>query len=813
MTNRILLSGSACVVALITASPATAQTSAVDGQNQAAKPDARPANEISEIVVTARRRNEALIDVPLAITVLSAKNLDQLGIKSTTDLANYVPGLEFNQFTQGNARNDRGPNRTLSFRGLALGGTVSAGATMFLNGSAVINNEVPAGMDIGAVEILRGPQSVYFGRSTMTGAVSYRTKEIPDTFSSEVEVEVGQQHMRNVQASIAGPLVPDLLLGRLTVLTQDKDGYVTNDYNGGGGQKLGAQSRESVSTTFELTPTPALSFKSYINFLHDNDGPSATAFVQKPNCTLGVAVGAAPTQQVQPTFCGEIPGRENSTNYVSTAIPAQMRSVLFSSPIIRDAGFDTKIGYQRESKSGDLVANWAINDYLKFQSITGYHTQATTAAMDGISQPPNPAIPYTTFNYGFTYSTKLTDKSQEFRLSSDPARQLSWTAGTNYMAGDAWTSSIVARIIQPTGAYTPSPQPIGLQSTRTTGVFGGIYYKLMPTLTLSAEGRQQKDIRQTTSTSYDVSGNPIAKLADMSATFKSFSPRISADWEYANRQTLYTSYAKGTRPGGFNTGILAYQSNPVAYGQIRDLLGNDGITFKEEELKIFEIGAKGDLQGGKGYYDLNLYTGTLSNQQITLSAPIPALGFSVSATSNVGESKIHGAEFQGKYALTKELSVSGTYAWNHTERSKYLRTPASLTQFGTTDFSGKAFAAVPEFSGSLALTYSKPVKGNWKFYANVSEVYRGKMYTDDFNASWIKGRFQTDVFAGLEDKTYTLEAYVKNLLNDQNYIGGGVTPDFAFTAQGSQPAGMTPIAFFGAWAPPRQLGLRMRVKF
>ena len=803
--SRFRLTCIAGVAALFASSFATAQT----------PPSPQPEAQASEtVVVTARRRNEAIIDVPLAITVISSKSLEQLGITSTTDLANYVPGLEFNQFTQGNARNDRGPNRTLSFRGLALGGTVSAGASMYLNGAAVINNEVPSGMDIGAVEVLRGPQSVYFGRSTMTGAVAYRTKAIPNRFAGEAEVEGGQQHMRNIQASIAGPLVQDLLLGRLTVLTQDKDGYVSNDWNFGGGPKLGAQSREAVSTTLEFTPTPDLSLKSYISLLKDDDGPSATAFVQKPNCVLGVAVGAAPGQQAQPTFCGEIPGRGNSTNYVSMAIPLQTGSTLFSSPIIRDAGFRSKIGYQRDSRSADLVVSWSINDNLKLQSITGYHTQSTTAAMDGISQPPDPARPYTTFNYGFTFSTEQTDKSQELRLSSDPEKQLSWTVGATYLEAEALTSAIVARVIP--SAATPvqlSPQPIGLQGTKTSGIFGGAYYKVTPTLTVSAEGRQQTDTRRASSTSVDGSGNRLATVVDLSAEFKSFSPRLSANWEYAKRQTVYASYATGTRPGGFNTGILAFQSNPVAYSQIQSLLGNDGITFKEEKLKVAEVGLKGELQAGRAFYDLNFYTGTLLNQQITLSAPIPALGFSVSGTSNVGESKIHGVEFQGRYGLTRELSLNGTFAWNYAERSKYLRTPSSLTQFGTTDFSGKKFAAVPEHSGSMVLAYNAPFKESWSIFATVSEVFRGKMYTDDFNASWIKQRFQTDLRAGVENKAFTFEGYIKNLFNDQGYIGGGVSPDFAFTAQGTQPAGTTPIAFFGASAPPRQFGLRMRARF
>ena len=75
---------------------------------------------------------------------------------------------------------------------------------------------------------------------------------------------------------------------------------------------------------------------------------------------------------------------------------------------------------------------------------------------------------------------------------------------------------------------------------------------------------------------------------------------------------------------------------------------------------------------------------------------------------------------------------------------------------------------------------------------------------DNYNASYIKGRFQTDVRTGIENRTFTLEAYIKNLFNNQDYTGGGVSADFG---------GGTGNSFFGGWAPPRQFGVRLRAKF
>ena len=799
MAKRLALSCGVSMASGLVTHPAHAQAEAPSAAASASAPGAPSgaasapvaagnAQDLGNVIVSARRRNEALVDVPLAISVVTAKKIEQLDIRSTTDLANYTPGLEFNSFTPGNSRNDRGSGRALTFRGLLLSGTGGGGASVFLNGAAVLGNEVPASLDIGQVEVLRGPQSVYFGRSTMTGAVSYRTKPIPDHWTGEVDLEVGQRDTHNEAASVAGPLVPGLLAGRLTVLGENTGGYVRNNYDG---SELGKQSRRSISTTLELTPTDAISVKGYFNYFTDDDGPSATAFVPASldNCKLGTT---------QTTFCGEIPGRSNSINYVNTTIPANMSSLIFTSPLLAGSGFDKKIGQQRQAYNSDVAATWNLSDYLKLQSITGYHTNITMAALDGIAQPVQPTFPYSAYFY--TYTQKFSDFSQELRLSSDPDQRFSWTVGANYVKTSQKTQAIVGFQTQPANVFRPLPQSLGNQLGGTVGVFGGAYFKATPELTLSAEAREQRDNRRATA----LSGTTGASLSDLSDTFKSFSPRLSADYDVGGRRKVYVSYATGTRPGGFNTGIAAQANNPTALAQIQELIGNGAaISYKEEKLKVAELGFKGDFDGGKGFFDLNTYIGTLTNQQINIGALIPVLGYSVTGTTNAGESKIHGIEFQGDYNFPREFSLGTTFAWNYSKRTKFLNT-AGLAEFGTTDFSGKKFANVPEYSWSVVGTYTRPLVEKWNFYTTVAGVYRGKQYVDAFNASWIKGRFQTDLHVGAANDKYTVEGYVKNVFNDQNYTGGNTVPDYGTNSYN---------AFFGGWAPPREIGLRLRAAF
>jgi len=777
----------------------------------------------SDVIVTARKRDESIVDVPLAISVVSADKLQKLDIKSTVDLANYVPGLQFSDYTPGYARNDRGATRPLIFRGLNVGtgGSVSAAGGMFLDGAAVVGNEIPGSLDIGAVEVLRGPQSVYFGRSTMTGAVSYRTKAIPDHWTMEAEFTAAERSRVDAEVSIAGPIIDDVLKLRLTGLTENSGGYIRNTYDG---SMLGDRSRKSASATVEFTPASNLEFKAYANYFHDDDGPSATVFVPATldNCK---ASGAA-----QKTFCGEIPGFSNSINYFRNSIPASAVPVIFGSTLIKGQGFDDKMGLQRNAFNSHFIGNWQINSYLKLQSITGYHTNTTLQAADGTAQPVTTGdsanFPYSQYVYSITNKSK--DFSQELRLSSDEHKMFSWTLGTNYVNASNATNALLAFYNNPasgTPVFTPSYQNIGTEYAKTYGFFGGGYLKLLnEKLTLSAEGRYQIDKRRSVQQTASPTGstilvNGVAKsfnyldpLLDARATFDSFNPRFSVAYDLGGHRSVYASYSTGTRPGGFNTNLYSYllRGNAALTADLNKYLPGTPLAYKEEKLKIGELGVKGNFAGGKGYFDLNGYYGTLNNQQIGFGALIPTLGFSVVAIDNIGQTRVYGLEWQGNYNFTHDLSLSTTFSWNHTDRNKFLFT-SGLAQYGTTNLNGVQMANTPQFSGSAVGSYSHPVTDTWNGFATVAYVYRGKQFVDAGNLAFIKGRSQVDFRMGASSDGLTVELFMTNVLNDRNYVGGSVAPDYGSGTSLASNASYG-NAFFGAVAEPRTVGVRVHVK-
>ncbi|MBL8645425.1 MAG: TonB-dependent receptor plug domain-containing protein, partial [Rhodospirillaceae bacterium] len=133
---------------------------------------------LEEITVTARKVEENLMTVPVAVTAFSEKDIEAINIKQLTDVMLMTPSFNFVNQQGGSGRNDRGAN-ALVFRGLFLASNVglSAGGQMFIDGAPIIGAHQPSIVDVARIEVLKGPQSAYFGRSTFVGAINFIMRE------------------------------------------------------------------------------------------------------------------------------------------------------------------------------------------------------------------------------------------------------------------------------------------------------------------------------------------------------------------------------------------------------------------------------------------------------------------------------------------------------------------------------------------------------------------------------------------------------------------------------------------------------------
>ncbi|MDP2324804.1 MAG: TonB-dependent receptor plug domain-containing protein, partial [Gammaproteobacteria bacterium] len=264
------------------------------------------AEGIQEVVVTTRRREEKLKEVPLSITAFNADMIEAAGITSLTDVAEMTPGLSFF-----NPLGEQLPVPVI--RGIVpqdIFGTNAAAVFVdgvYVAGRAGLNFSQ---LDIERIEVVKGPQSAMYGRNAFSGAINYVTKKPTSDFESKTSVEAGNRGKQLVQASVSGPVLGDTLFGRVAGLYDEWDGSYDNSIQGGGGDDIGGYSYRSFQGALRWVPAETLEVNS--SLYYSNDGIDESAVAGLPaNCEDQVETTVAhrdnePYTRFQ-NVCGEVP--------------------------------------------------------------------------------------------------------------------------------------------------------------------------------------------------------------------------------------------------------------------------------------------------------------------------------------------------------------------------------------------------------------------------------------------------------------------------------------------------------------------------
>jgi iron complex outermembrane recepter protein len=538
---------------------AAAGTVAMTGRVALAQ-DSEGALRLEEVTVTARKVEENLMTVPLAITALSAKDLEATNVKQLTDIAQITPSFYFvNQTGGGSGRADRSFN-SLTFRGLFLNQNqgISAGGLLFVDGAPVIGAQPPAVVDVERVEVLKGPQSAYFGRSTFVGAINFVTRDpSTDEFKGRVSAEYSRWDSYDAALNLEGPLA-ETLAARLTLRSFERGGFYDN-VGGSGAGELGKQGTDSISTSLVWQPTDSLKIKTYLNFFRDDDGPpahgaikpaefngrvapdgSCVPFSQAPAGTaaLGQAAGSRASFGY---WCGELPGADGVVPVALSGdydvSPTAINSALFSpNPLwpVFDPGFKDEAGLRRDAYQGDIRIDWEFGGGYSLSSLSAYHSDKMQSVIDlnfrdgrALASPfftPATAatrVPWLAFP--LVVQTKQRDWSQELRLTSPQENRFRWVLGANYF--DAYSPGGPVYGLAPIGPLFASA--VTQQTVETPAVFGAAYFDVTDTVTISAEARKQRD-EITQKPIIGGAGTPVTGTAAtiLNAKFDSFSPRL-----------------------------------------------------------------------------------------------------------------------------------------------------------------------------------------------------------------------------------------------------------------------------------------------
>ena len=734
---------------------------------------------------------------------MSSEAIEATRVVDISQLSSFTPGLTTAPQV------DRSSNR-LVFRGLS-----TSFGQMFLDGAPYTGTNSPDLGDVQRVEVLGGPQSVYFGRSTFAGALNFVIRKPGNEFSARAKAGISTYGGSELQVSAEGPAIPDVLGVRVSARNYQFGGQYKSFYSGA---KLGKRSTNSASIDVATITASPLQLSGYYSYSRDDDGPpeAASLRVVGPgpilNCNLGGTGG--------PYYCGALPKlsdldpRQIGNNTV--LYPEVTKYVINNStnfPLLSNGPDIHGFGLVRVTNHVHGKADYTLDSGWQFSALAAYTKTRTSTLTSAIGVDTSTtvnvyapttdaartaacAVPGNQICFRPQFVTlairgvaPLNDYSVEGRVSSPQEARIRGTAGASYFTT---YGPVPGGVVLTNIAFSTSIGGGGIDSkTQTPAVFGGLYFDVTDKLTLSAEGRYQWD---------KISRQPVYPTVGtkLEGTFTSFSPRLTADYNISPTAMVYANFARGYRPGGFNAALTTLTPSQLA--EVAQLGSN--LAFAQERLDSFEIGHKATWMDRRLRTTVALYYTKWTNGQVSNSAFYTTAtggGASVSVVSNIGRVDLKGVEFTGDFAATRNLTVSATVDYNDSDIKSYIYTPNGTQIRGTTNVTGNKLDQVSKVRTTLSPVYKFDLAGDWTGTARLDYQYHSKYYVDPTNVAWVGGRSLVNArFTVGRSNGLTFEAYVNNLFNDDTLIQAAKSQDAVIAPNPAVPC----APCFTAAAPP-----------
>ena len=632
--------------ALASVSPLALMTPAAFGQEAAAS-----SGESRDIItVTARRREESLREVPVAVSALSADRLEQTGAVDITALQAQTPNAT--------VQVARGSNSTLiSFiRGVGQQDPLwgfEPGVGLYVDDIYVAR---PQGavldiFDIERIEVLRGPQGTLYGRNTIGGAIKYVTRRLGTEPRAEGRLSVGSYNQIDAVGTVALPLSDQFAIGG-SLARYTRDGFGTN-------LTTGAEHYNKDVTAFrlsaEFTPNDNLFFRLAYDQVNDDSNPRHGH---------RLVAGAAPGSEVLPNV------------------------------------YDTRAGLgddnSVETEGLSFTGEWRVNDVITLRSITARREGYTDTVID-FDNAPGPILDIPAFYADEQFT-------QEFQLLFDTGR-MQGVAGFYYLDGTA--EGAFDTVLGAAGIAIGTG---GSVETTSYAVFADVNFDLTERLRLSVGARYTQDEKTGTVFRANYLGagrtpltggaaaTPLLVRTDYTNTrdYSQFTPRISLSYDLNEDLTGYVSFSQGFKSGGFDMRGDAIFTPDTVNG------------YDPETVDSYEIGLKGSAFGGLMNFSSAIFYSEYSDQQVTTQVPAP--GGIASFVDNVGSSTIYGAEFEATVFLADNLTAFVSLGYLEASFDEFIRFNIGTGQFeNISDL--VVFQNAPRWSGYLGATWTNPVFG------------------------------------------------------------------------------------------------------
>lgn len=798
------------------ATPSAMAQQAADGSNQPA--------ELMEIIVTARKREESLLKTPVTLSAITTEDIEKRGIVSVADIAANTPGLNLNNNSTGRA--DRSFQQ-LVLRGFTPSTVLATTTSMFIDGVPVSSpSAFTAISNPERVEVLKGPQSAYFGRNTFAGAVNVVNKEPGDEWAGSVTGMIGTRENYQVKGEIEGPILGEALTFRASYDKFSKEGSWKNAYDGG---TLGDQSSTTKSLLLVAKPSEKLTLKAFGMFSKDDDGPAANTRISA--ITIRDAAGNVVVQGQSnctlngknPYICGVAPSLANpvSANTLSDSFITNFLANPAGRLIDPDDGVQD-FGLIRRNRHLHLTGDYEVNDEFTLSFLTGYNHEewSQISDLDGfdstsLANPFGGTGSRSYFDFPYLVERKQADYSAEGRVSYDngPFRGV---LGVSYL--NAWDQTGLGGGNGALGTTVFSGVG-GKNRSRNMGAFFGSTYDVTPELSVSLEGRYQIDTLfayapptglTTTSSAFIPAGTYEGGSVVVKKTFHNFLPRAIVNYQIKPDLMAYGSVARGANPGAFNAGILGY-GDALQQAAVNAGLG---IAVDPEIVTNYELGLKGMALDGDLRFTTAAYYSQWRDQinSITLTVPDPSGSGTtfVSGSANSGSVDLYGIEADILWRLTDIITINAAGSINLSDIKKFI-SPTITGLTGITDFTGNEQPNTSKYSATAGVNFGDDIQGmeDASWFARADWVYKSGVWSNQANIVRTKASHVFNGRVGVAKGDVSLEVFIKNAFNNKAYTSIGdnwaFDPYFSYlSTYSSLIVGLPEL---------RTVGVQMKVKF
>ncbi len=749
------------------------------------------ARTLEEVIVTARKREESLQDAPVLINAFSKKQIKQQRIDGLDELAQFTPGLQTSERTTSNGG-------SVFLRGIGNGNAVAladSSVAINIDGMQVSSNNIRkvSQIDMQQIEVLRGPQALFFGKNSPAGVISIRTADPGEEFEAEstvgYETVSGDKYIRGI---VSGP-VSDTVAVRLIGQFTDVDGYFNiKTIEGAGGanplfQPAGIsnwpEGEESyLRATLVADPSDQFHIRAKLHYSKaDIEGGSATA-LQRIECPGGVeplllAQGITVTMPegtprgLQMDFpCSRNLGRDI---YIGGAAPAVVG--LDPNALSLDA-----IGFRENTQYlGTLELNYEFDSGLEFTSVTGYWDLSEDNAQNATAGVvANVLVPSAVFE-----TEQLT---QEFRLASSYDSAVNFTLG----AFGEWRDSTDSNSAIVFGS-TAFPQQLLEEEQQALSAFGQLEFDLSDQWTLAAGARYSREEKEIKAALAGLDVTDRLRLDDDSWT--NLSPEVTLTFQPTEDLTLFATYKEGFKSGGIYPGAL-FTVPFLPPGGLEN-------GFDEELVTGYELGAKAILLDGTLAINLALYSFDYDDLQVSSPSGDVAAGTITFRTVNAASADVDGfeADFTWLPLALDSITVRGAVAYNDAAYGSFLSecyagqsvaagcniAPDDMGAFQLQDLGGQTLSNAPEWSGSLAVSYERELSSYLLLNASLGVTYSDSYLGDaELNPQDRQDSFSkttASISLGSIDERWEVSIVGRNLTDEFTY---SATSPALFTSAG-----------------------------